>query len=82
MDLVAGQIELDAWVKTSEALQKLGFEESWDSDGLNEFHKSIVLWGECLATLRRTQTVDVVMGAMSEALLRADQARAANDTAS
>lgn len=74
-DLMAGSIELEAWQRSSRALKALGFEDGWDSEGLNEFHKTVVLWGECLSTLRRTQTVDQVMVAMAEALSQADQAQ-------
>ena len=61
--------ELDAWHITNTELIKLGFLEGWDDSKLKKFHAAIMLWGERLAILRRSQSVETVESALQHALI-------------
>ena len=59
--------EWDAWLSTNIEMTEAGFQDGWDDPAIRKLYASLVLWGECLADLRLTQTSEVLHEARIDA---------------
>ena len=71
----AMRIEWEAWLATNKALAETTDGGNWDDAKFRKLHTAIVLWGEQLAALRKTQTDEIVAEALTEGIRRFRSAR-------